>query len=262
MFALQAFTGSPLQPLTFGGTTAAQAFADVYSTANKDLRTPGSSWPAHWLHIHDTGPFVNLNTCVSFNANAAAKAAGATPFKRPENGQFVPGSNFDSFVFDETGDTDSRSGPGTALAERGFWGSIFRVDFPFGNAVGTIQIIVTGDADHASFDNLTFADEKTLLATEDRGDTLHDQLNKLDSVWAFDITDGSARRLLALGRDAVAAPNGEEDNEPTGLLVSDGAASIKGLLGTNAVETKEVHEKQNQTGSRPYRPDWIGHAGS
>ena len=44
-----------------------------------------------------------------------------------------------------------------------------------------------GDAVHSSFDNLTFADTNTILATEDRGDTLHTQLNTLDSVWAFDV---------------------------------------------------------------------------
>ena len=46
--------------------------------------------------------------------------------------------------------------------------------------------MVLGDADHASFDNVTFVDdEDTILVTEDRGDTLHDQLNKLDSIWAY-----------------------------------------------------------------------------
>ena len=92
------------------------------------------------------------------------------------------------------------------------------------------QISVLGDANHASFDNLTFADDETLLVTEDRGDALHDQLNKLDSVWAFDIAghDRRPRRLLALGRDATAT---SEDNEPTGIFVSDGHTSIAGLLG-------------------------------
>jgi secreted PhoX family phosphatase len=33
----------------------------------------------------------------------AAKVAGATPFKRPENAQFIPGSGFKSFIFDATG---------------------------------------------------------------------------------------------------------------------------------------------------------------
>src|SRR4029450_8615669 len=59
---------------------------------------------------------------------------------------------------------------------------------------------------------------------------LHDQLDKLDSVWAFDVVgrESKPKRLLALGRDATAT---DEDNEPTGMSVSQGAASIAGLLG-------------------------------
>src|SRR5262249_36630205 len=57
-------------------------------------------------------------------------------------------------------------------------------------------------------------------------------LNKLDSVWAFDVVDHDhgPRRLLALGRDSAATA---EDNEPTGIHVSDGDPSIPGLLGTH-----------------------------
>ena len=94
--------------------------------------------------------------------------------------------------------------------------------------------MVLGDQFHASFDNLTFADNNVLLATEDRGDTLHNQLNLLDSVWAFDVTKRNvpAVRFIALGRDQQASPKDAEDNEPTGLHFSNGAASINGLMGT------------------------------
>jgi hypothetical protein len=37
---------------------------------------------------------------------------------------------------------------------------------------------------------------------------------------------------MALGRDALAAPTGAEDNEPTGLFVSEGAVDIGNTLGT------------------------------
>jgi hypothetical protein len=124
------------------------------------------------------------------------------------------------------------------LAARGAWGSIFRVDFPGAPAaVGTISMVVLGDADHAAFDNLTFADTHTLLVAEDRGETLHAQLNTLDSVWAFDVRgdDLNPRRLIALGRDPAATADvvasGEGDNEPTGLHVSDGATAIQHLVG-------------------------------
>src|SRR5262245_38037693 len=81
-----------------------------------------------------------------------------------------------------------------------------------------------------TFDNLTFADTQTLLATEDRGDTLHAQLNTLDSVWAFDIRGNAVpvRRVIALGLDPAAT---SEDNEPTGLHVSDGDTSPERLVG-------------------------------
>ena len=64
----------------------------------------------------------------SFDANAAAKTARATPFKRPENMKFLPGSNFLTFFFGPTGDTNADAGNVDSLAKRGAWGSIFRVD--------------------------------------------------------------------------------------------------------------------------------------
>ena len=54
-----------------------------------------------------------------FDDNAVAKAQGATPFKRPENGQFRPGSRFRQFVFTETGDTNAPSEAGSALGGNG-----------------------------------------------------------------------------------------------------------------------------------------------
>jgi len=211
-------------PIVFGSDPV----ADTFSIAQLKLHTPGTSYPVDWVTVHDT----DVDGTASFSANALAKAAGATPFKRPENAQFLPGSGFRTFFFDPTGDTDADAGSTPALAARGAWGSIFRVDLAEDRNTGTISIFVLGDADHASFDNVTFADDHTLLAAEDRGDTLHKQLNKLDSVWAF-ATDGSAgpRRFVALGRDSLSLAKGE-DNEPTGLHVSVGSTSVSGLPGT------------------------------
>ena len=95
----------------------------------------------------------------------------------------------------------------------------------------TISLVVLGDADHAAFDNVTFASKDVLLVTEDRGDALHTQLNKLDSIWAFDVSKNPSApaRLVALGRDRLST--GVEDNEPTGLLCSDGDSSVSRLLG-------------------------------
>jgi hypothetical protein len=122
---------------------------------------------------------------------------------------------------------------------------------------GTINLYALGDADHSSFDNTTFLSKNILLTAEDRGDGLHTQLNKLDSVWAWDVSKSpsSAKRFIALGRDpasetdsnigalpclATTPPScpftfqNEGDNEPTGLFASDGDPTKAGLLGTDA----------------------------
>jgi hypothetical protein len=123
---------------------------------------------------------------------------------------------------------------------RGSWGGIFRVDLNANRNSGTISLVVLGDADHASFDNITFVDDKdTILVTEDRGDMLHDQLNKLDSVWAYKLNSqhpdkNIVARFIALGLDRMAT---DEDNEPTGLHMSDGDSTIHGLLGTREFRT-------------------------
>ena len=81
---------------------------------------------------------------------------------------------------------------------------------------GLISLVVLGDADHASFDNITFVDDKdTILVTEDRGDTLHDQLNKLDSIWAYKLNRqhpdrNIVSRFVALGLDRLAGVPGRK----------------------------------------------------
>ena len=79
----------------------------VFQTASaltpdiKDLHTYGNVFSTGWVTVHDT----DTDGFAVFNANALAKARSATPFKRPENGQFRPGTGFREFYFDETGDT-------------------------------------------------------------------------------------------------------------------------------------------------------------
>ena len=134
-----------------------------------------------------------------------------------------------------------------ALAARGAWGGIFRVDLDSSRETGKISLFNLGDSTHAAVDNLAFANSKFLLVGEDRGDSLHKQLSQLDSVWVFDVTDLSAApvRLIALGRDSastvdshlldVATPGfqNDGDNETTGLHVSDGDPTLAGLIGTD-----------------------------
>jgi secreted PhoX family phosphatase len=84
------------QLLVFGGTTAAQVQADVFAVVQLKLHTPGTSWPVKWVDVHDSrGCAPN---CPSFDANAEAKKAGVTPFKRPENLAFRPGLEFPHFL--------------------------------------------------------------------------------------------------------------------------------------------------------------------
>jgi hypothetical protein len=215
--------------------SGAGARDDALGEAIRTLHS-GATLQARWVTIHDTA----ADGTASFDANALAKAKEATPLKRPENGKFVPGSDFSSFVFDETGDTDKTAGLYPGAAERGAWGALLELNMPeAGAATGTVKTVVLGDETHNSFDNITFLDSHTLLTTEDRGDTLHDQENVLDSIWSYDLNknpgeiQGDAQRLVALGRDPEAAPSGAEDNEPTGIYVSEGGTSAGDLIGAS-----------------------------
>ena len=239
-------------PVTFHTGSATAIRNDALGSQIQRLHS-GGVFAAQWINIHDTAV-----STAPFDANAAAKAAGATPLKRPENGQFVPGTGFKSFVFDETGDTDTVAGnyvspvDGAKAADRGSWGAILRIDMPAaGSDTAAVKTIVNGDADHASFDNLAFLDKNTMLVAEDRGDTLHKELGFVDSLWSFDlgqplatITEQS-KRLMAQGRDADSfadvskkeatppiADQNDGDNEVTGVHVSDGSTSIAGIVGT------------------------------
>jgi hypothetical protein len=219
-----------------------QADADILSNDTKDLRTYGLTFATTWVPVHDT----SVDGTDPFDANALAKAAGATPFKRPENGVFRPGTDFGQFVFDETGDTDINTEAGS---QYGGFGSLFRLNQSDPSADhGTLNLLYQGDATHAAFDNLAFADNRTLLAVEDAGDTLHSQRNGLDSMWQFDARANYGNpstpapvRLLAQGRDpsatldsafsGMAGFQNDGDNEITGIHISDGDASVFGILG-------------------------------
>jgi hypothetical protein len=225
-------------PITFHdrAVDATAAVADALGEPIRRLHS-GETLEARWVTIHDTA----IDGTSAFDANALAKSQGATPLKRPENGRFVPDSGFRSFVFVETGDTDKTAGLYPGAAERGSWGAAIRVDMPSaGSDNATAKTILLGDETHNSFDNVAFLDSRTLLTTEDRGDTLHDQENALDSIWSFDLTKGYAqitsagKRLVALGRDPEASGATGEDNEPTGIFVGDGSSSSGDLLGSES----------------------------
>jgi Alkaline phosphatase PhoX len=228
-------------PITFGGTKQDQIDADIQSPANRDLRTYGKTFRTHWIDLSLSAP--------AHDANAAAKAAGATPFKRPENLQFRPGSGFTQLFFDETGDT-TKLDPAEAAKDPGAYGSIFRLRQDPHSDWGRISLFYAGDVEHAAFDNVAFLTRTLVSFVEDRGDGFHAAANALDSGWVFDVrrdySDASNQplRWLAEGRDPSATIdsgllgqpgfNNDGDNEITGIHVSDGDPSPGGILGAKS----------------------------
>jgi secreted PhoX family phosphatase len=229
------------QPITLGSQTPLMAPDQVrLHNYDKELST-------HWVLVHDTA----TDGTAPFNANEAAKKAQATPFKRPENGVFRPGSGFKQFYFTETGDTNARSpenGTDSGADGAGGWTSIQRLVQTSPSAdTGKIKLFYRGNMAHAGFDNVTFASRDALVAVEDAGDTLHKQRNALDSGFLLDVTTDYADageepvRWLAEGRDPSAtidsANNGfgknDGDNEITGALVSNGDPGPSGILGAS-----------------------------
>jgi hypothetical protein len=220
--------------VTFGSQAAINAPDQV------DLRTYGNTFQTKWVTIHDTS--VDGNT--PFNANTLAKAADGTPFKRPENGQFRPGSHFDEFYFDETGDTNATS-PENGTA--GGWTSIFKLSQKSPSAdSGQLSLFYQSKSSTvAGLDNVAFLSKNLVTFVEDAGDTLHTQRKALDSGYIWDVTkdysdpNNQPVRWLAEGRDPSAtldSANGgfgknEGDNEITGVHVSNGSPGPEGLLG-------------------------------
>src|SRR5262249_61162718 len=105
-----------------------------------------------------------------------------------------------------TVDADKSAGENPVIAGQGSYCASVRVDLDEkkdGGSDGQISLFFLGDHDHNSFDNLAFANQDQLLAAEDRGDTLHTQLDTLDSVWALDVKSKNKQpiRFIALGRD-------------------------------------------------------------
>jgi hypothetical protein len=223
------------EPITFASQEA------LSSPDQVALHTYGKSFDTKWVTIHDTA----VNGNAPFNANELAKAANATPFKRPENGRFQPDSGFKSFFFDETGDTNATS-PENSI---GGWGSIMKLtqSSPSANT-GKLSLFYLADEAHAGIDNTTFISRDQVIFVQDAGDTLHGQANALDSSYVWNVnTDYSKAgtapvRWLAEGRDASAtldAANGgfgsnEGDNEITGAIVSNGDTGTGGVLGNEA----------------------------
>jgi secreted PhoX family phosphatase len=224
------------QPISFHG-----ADVDTLSPDVADLHSYGKTFDTRWITIHDT----EVDGSTPFDANALAKKLLGTPFKRPENGQFRPGSGFKDFFFDETGDTSSLTEAGSGF---GGFGGVFKLTQSSPRAgTGTLTLFYLGDLAHTGFDNVTFISRDHLVFVEDGGDTLHTQRNALDSGYLFDVTaDYSSpanqpARLIGEGRDPSATIDSgflgmpgfqnEGDNEITGIHMSNGDPSPSGILG-------------------------------
>jgi hypothetical protein len=239
-----------LQVLNDAGQPITQATQTALNSPDQlALHTYGNSFKTKWVTVHDTA----VDGTAPFNANTAAKAKDGTPFKRPENGAFRPGSGFTEFYFDETGDTNATS-PENDNA--GGWGSVLEVTQNDPSAdEGRLTMFYKSDKAHAGFDNVAFLSRDRISFVEDAGDTLHDQRNALDSAYALDVTADYSDpanqpvRWLAEGRDASAtidAANGgfgknDGDNEITGLHVSDGDPSARGILGAKIPNLRDPH---------------------
>jgi hypothetical protein len=222
-------------PITFASQEA------LSSPDQVALNTYGVSFDTKWVTVHDTAADGNA----PFDANALAKTKNATPFKRPENGLFRPGTKFREFYFDATGDTNATSPENDCC---GGWTAVFKLaqSDPSANT-GTLSLLYKGDQAHAGFDNNAFLTKDEILFVEDAGDTLHTQRNALDSGFVLDVTADYSNpankplRWLAEGRDpsatidSGATPSGfgknDGDNEITGSHVSDGDPDKNGILG-------------------------------
>jgi len=240
--ALQVISRRTGKPIVFH---AGQADADIRSDDVKDLHAYDKVFNTRWVTIHDT----DVDGTTPFDANALAKSRGATPLKRPENGQFRPGSGFTEFYFDETGDTNKDTEAG---AEYGGFGGVLKLAQRRPTAdTGKLTLFYRGDVAHTGFDNVAFLSRDRLSFVEDAGDGLHTQRNAFDSAYVFDVNENYAAsdapepvRFLAQGRDVSATLDSgfagmpgfqnDGDNEITGLHVSDGDPGTGGILGAKA----------------------------
>ena len=231
-----------LQVLNAAGNPITKASQTPLNSSDQvALHTYGTSFKTQWVTIHNTA----TDGTAPFSANALATAKNGTPFKRPENDAFRPQTGFKEFYFDETGDTNANSLENAI----GGWTGVFKLRQKDPSSdTGTLGLFYKGDAAHAGFDNVTFISRDQISFVEDAGATLHGQRNALDSGFVLNVNTNYANpsnqpiRWLAEGRDASAtldAANGgfgknEDDNEITGIIVSDGDPGPDGVLGAKS----------------------------
>jgi hypothetical protein len=238
--ALQVLNSSGA-PITFDSQAA------INNPDQVAVHTYGTTLKTRWVTIHDTA----VDGTAPFNANTLAKAVQATPFKRPENGQFQPESGFRAFFFDETGDTNATT---PEAGSAGGLGAILKLTQSSPSAdAGRLTLFYKSDVAHSGLDNVAFLSSNLVTFVEDAGDGLHAQRNALDSgfVWdtRVDYSDPASQpaRWLAEGRDPSATIDSsfggfgknEGDNEITGVHVSNGDPGAHGILGAQAPDLRD-----------------------
>ena len=108
----------------------------------------------------------------AFNANTARRPPTATPFKRPENGLFRPGSHFQRVLLrrdrrHERHQPRERHVPAAGRLDRPA-----RRTSPSARQ-GQADALLRGDEAHAGFDNVAFLSRDMITFVEDAGDGLH-----------------------------------------------------------------------------------------
>ena len=188
------------QPITFHKD---DVDGDIMSEGMKELHSYGVTLKTAWVVLHDT----DTDGTEPFDANALAKEKQATPLKRRRTA-FRPGTGFKEFVFDETGDTDTRTEAGSEYG--GFSAVLKLVQADPAADKGTISLIYRGDAEHTALDNIAFWSADKVVVVEDASDAVHSQRKAFNSAYVLDLTadyskaDVEPMRLFAIGRDPLA----------------------------------------------------------
>ena len=233
------------QPITFDSEAA------LNNPDQVALHTYGNTFQTQWVTIHDTA----IDGSTPFNANTLAKTPLAThpgtvgtPFKRPENGVFCPGSDFKQFFFDETGDTNATS-PENDTA--GGWGSVMKLSQsdPSAEHRHRCRSFYKPDGAHSSFDNVTFLSKNIVTFVQDMGDGLHSaaqcaglRVTRWDVTRDYSDPANHPVRWLAEGRDASATLDGSAN--PTGFGKNDGDNEITGIHVSDGDSGRRWHPRQ------------------
>ena len=188
------------QPIVFHD---GQADADITSQGMKDLHTYGRTLATKWVTVHDT----STDGFAPFDANALAKAAGATPFKRPENGVFRPTASSARSSSPRPATPTPTPRPARPTAGSGRCCKLSQS--PTSDSGTHHHALPRRPGAHRPRQHHLRRSPTSWSLVEDAGDTLHTQRNALDSGYLFDLDADYAHgqapvRFLAEGRDASA----------------------------------------------------------